>query len=522
MVRGLGFHDADLDRPLHTFSGGELTRGSLARALAGDPALLLLDEPTNHLDVESLEWLEQRLTTIDAAVVLVAHDRWFLEAVGTAVLELEGGRGRYFAGPWHAWRKERAARELALGRAIERQEAEIARLERFVTRFRAGTRAKQAQSRAKKLDKTKKIDRDPRDGQVARVHVRGAAAQRARGARARERVAEGRRQGAAPRRRPVARARRARVARRAERRRQDDPDRHARRHARAREGQAPARAQRGDRLPVAARRGARIAGHRARDRRARDQAHAAQGTRAARPLPVLRRGGREAGRGALRRRAAAAVAGDPRPVRREPADPRRAHEPPRRRVTRGARGRAAGLPGDRPAGLARPRAAGCRRHPHDLDGGRRAALLRRRLGRVRPAAGGGEGCCQAGTGRGGQSAEIGLERQLQVESRRLPHRSRSRPAPRRTARSRSRRSSARSRPPRRSSLRSRTSWPTRRPGRRRRRASARRRSTPQRRARSSGCTRSSRPRAPSCGWIRSGEPGRLRHPPALRPQPAPA
>ena len=164
VVRGLGFKDDDLDRPLHTFSGGELTRGSLARALAGDPALLLLDEPTNHLDVASLEWLEQRLTTIDAAVVLVAHDRWFLEAVGTAVLELEGGRSRFFAGPWHAWRKEKAARELALGRAIERQEAEIARLERFVTRFRAGTRARQAQSRAKKLDKTVRIKDDPRAG----------------------------------------------------------------------------------------------------------------------------------------------------------------------------------------------------------------------------------------------------------------------------------------------------------------------------------------------------------------------
>ena len=164
VVRGLGFNDADLERPLHTFSGGELTRGSLARALAGDPDLLLLDEPTNHLDVASLEWLEGRLTTIDAAVVLVAHDRWFLEAVGTAVLELEGGRSRFFPGPWHAWRKEKAARELALGRAIERQEAEIARLERFVERFRAGTRAKQAQSRAKKLDKTTRIDRDPKAG----------------------------------------------------------------------------------------------------------------------------------------------------------------------------------------------------------------------------------------------------------------------------------------------------------------------------------------------------------------------
>jgi ATP-binding cassette, subfamily F, member 3 len=164
VVRGLGFGAADLDRPLATFSGGELTRGSLARTLAGDPDLLLLDEPTNHLDVESIEWLEARLQRTDAAVVLVAHDRWFLEAVGTHVLELEGGRGRFFAGPWHAWRKEQAARELALGRAIERQQAEIARLERFVDRFRAGTRARQAQSRAKKLEKIERIGRGPTDG----------------------------------------------------------------------------------------------------------------------------------------------------------------------------------------------------------------------------------------------------------------------------------------------------------------------------------------------------------------------
>jgi ATP-binding cassette subfamily F protein 3 len=80
------------------------------------------------------------------------------------VLELEGGRGRFFKGPWHAWRKENAARDLALGRAIERQEAEIERLERFVTRFRAGTRARQAQSRAKKLAKMDRINRGPNDG----------------------------------------------------------------------------------------------------------------------------------------------------------------------------------------------------------------------------------------------------------------------------------------------------------------------------------------------------------------------
>src|SRR5438105_5976679 len=164
-LHGLGFRDAeDLDRALDTFSGGELTRASLARALAGAPDLLLLDEPTNHLDIASLEWLEQHLVSLDAAVVLVAHDRWFLEAVGTSVLELEAGRGKFFPGSWHAWRRERAARELALGRAIERQQAEIARLERFVTRFRAGTRARQAQSRAKRLAKMERVSRAPVDG----------------------------------------------------------------------------------------------------------------------------------------------------------------------------------------------------------------------------------------------------------------------------------------------------------------------------------------------------------------------
>src|SRR4029079_5681019 len=110
------------------------------------------------------EWLEGYLTGLAAAVILVAHDRWFLESVGTAVLELEAGRSRFFPGPWHAWRKEHAARELALGRAIERQQAEIERLERFVTRFRAGTRSRQAQSRVKKVKKRDRVGRDPKDG----------------------------------------------------------------------------------------------------------------------------------------------------------------------------------------------------------------------------------------------------------------------------------------------------------------------------------------------------------------------
>jgi ATP-binding cassette subfamily F protein 3 len=157
VLRGLGFEPEQAERPLSTFSGGELTRASLARALATRPDLLLLDEPTNHLDIPSLEWLERYLVDLDAAVVLVAHDRWFLEAVGTSVLELEAQRARFFAGPWHAWRQEQAARQIALGKAIERQQAEIARMERFVERFRyKATKARQAQSRVKQIEKKKR------------------------------------------------------------------------------------------------------------------------------------------------------------------------------------------------------------------------------------------------------------------------------------------------------------------------------------------------------------------------------
>src|SRR5919204_4289420 len=145
VVRGLGFADGDLDRPLDTFSGGELTRASLARALGGDPDLLLLDEPTNHLDVASLEWLEQNLASLDAGIVMVAHDRWFLEAVTNAVLELGGGRSIYFPGAWHTWRLEKAARALDAQKEVERVQADIERLNRFVERFRyKRSKAKQA------------------------------------------------------------------------------------------------------------------------------------------------------------------------------------------------------------------------------------------------------------------------------------------------------------------------------------------------------------------------------------------
>src|ERR671923_1387465 len=158
-VRGLGFADSDLDRRLETFSGGELTRASLARTLAGDPDLLLLDEPTNHLDVANLEWLERELQSLDAGVILVAHDRWFLEAVSTGVLELEAGRSIYFAGPWHAWRREKAARLHAAAQTADRLGRDVARLERFVERFRASTE-KMARKAQVKLTQIERLERE--------------------------------------------------------------------------------------------------------------------------------------------------------------------------------------------------------------------------------------------------------------------------------------------------------------------------------------------------------------------------
>jgi ATP-binding cassette subfamily F protein 3 len=158
VLRGLGFADSELDRPLETFSGGELTRASLARALGGDPDLLLLDEPTNHLDVNSLEWLESELTSLDAAMIIVAHDRWFLEAVTNATLELEAGRSTFFRGPWHAWRREKAERAVHAQKTAARIAEDIARLERFVERFRyKKQKAKQAQA---KLTQIGRLERE--------------------------------------------------------------------------------------------------------------------------------------------------------------------------------------------------------------------------------------------------------------------------------------------------------------------------------------------------------------------------
>ncbi len=166
-LRGLGFEDDDLERPLESFSGGELTRASLARALGGDPDLLLLDEPTNHLDVGNIEWLEQTLQSTDAGVILVAHDRWFLEATTTAVIEVEAGQATYFSGPWHEWRREKGSRLHAAAKAANRVGRDIERLERFVARFRASTpkMARKAQAKRTQIGRLEK-ERAQAQGQI--------------------------------------------------------------------------------------------------------------------------------------------------------------------------------------------------------------------------------------------------------------------------------------------------------------------------------------------------------------------
>ena len=163
VTRGLGLRDDHLDRPLASLSGGELTRASLARALAGRPQVLLLDEPTNHLDLEAMEWLEAIVRDMRAAVVIVSHDRWFLESTATQVLDLSGGRAKLWPMGYSDFRRARAEDEAQQAAAAERRREEMERLERFVTRWRAGTRARQAKSRAKALDRMAPIEAPTRE-----------------------------------------------------------------------------------------------------------------------------------------------------------------------------------------------------------------------------------------------------------------------------------------------------------------------------------------------------------------------
>ncbi|MFO0678686.1 MAG: ATP-binding cassette domain-containing protein [Polyangiaceae bacterium] len=155
----LGFSDADLARPVASLSGGERGRLTLGVVLAQEPDLLLLDEPTNHLDLDTITWLEGHLATLRSGVLIVSHDRAFLDNVSNRTLEL-GTRGmRDYPVSYSEYtelRRDDLARERAL---LERQEAMIAKTEDFIRKNIAGQKTKQAQSRRKMLDKLERVDR---------------------------------------------------------------------------------------------------------------------------------------------------------------------------------------------------------------------------------------------------------------------------------------------------------------------------------------------------------------------------
>ncbi len=159
ILTGLGIPEDRFHEPMAVLSGGWRMRVVLARLLLGTPDLLLLDEPTNHLDLEAIAWLEDFLGNYEGAFIVVSHDRYFLNRMVRGIVELERGRITTFHGNYDDYLAARLAREEALEAAAARQARDIARVERFIERFRyKATKARQVQSRIKALEKVDRID----------------------------------------------------------------------------------------------------------------------------------------------------------------------------------------------------------------------------------------------------------------------------------------------------------------------------------------------------------------------------
>ena len=162
VLHGLGFKRADFDRPTETFSGGWQMRIALAKLLLGQPNLLLLDEPTNHLDLEARNWLEEYLNGYPHAVILVSHDRFFLDAVVTRITDLTLRTLTDYVGNYSQYLVEHEARIEGLRKAKREQDEEVGRVKMFIDRFRyQATKASQVQSRIKLLEKVVAIEVPP-------------------------------------------------------------------------------------------------------------------------------------------------------------------------------------------------------------------------------------------------------------------------------------------------------------------------------------------------------------------------
>jgi ATP-binding cassette subfamily F protein 3 len=171
ILSGLAFRERDFTRPAAEFSGGWIIRAHLARLLVAEPDLLLLDEPTNHLDLQSVGWLQNYLREYTGAIVLVSHDRAFLNAIVRKIIEFDRGKLLHYQGDYEAYLGQRTARREQQLAAFKNQQREIAKLQTFIDRFGAkNTKAAQAQSKRKQIERMEKIEAP--EPETASVHFR--------------------------------------------------------------------------------------------------------------------------------------------------------------------------------------------------------------------------------------------------------------------------------------------------------------------------------------------------------------
>ena len=171
ILTGLAFRESDFERPAKAMSGGWIMRAHLARLLVMEPDLLLLDEPTNHLDLESLEWLQQYLTTYPGAILMISHDREFLNNLVGSIIEVAHAKLIRYRGDWDSYVEQKAAREEQQASAYKNQQKEIASLQLFADRFRAkASKASQAQSKLKQIDRMEKIAAPTARGKTIKFH----------------------------------------------------------------------------------------------------------------------------------------------------------------------------------------------------------------------------------------------------------------------------------------------------------------------------------------------------------------
>src|SRR6186713_2173974 len=159
VLAGLGFDDDQVDGDVGALSGGWKMRVAMARVLLGRPDVLLMDEPTNHLDIESIIWLEGFLKSLPGSLLMTSHDRDFMNRIVTRVAEIDGGEIVSYSGNYDFYERERATREANREAAYARQQAMLAKEQRFIERFAAhAAKAAQVQSRVKALDKIERIE----------------------------------------------------------------------------------------------------------------------------------------------------------------------------------------------------------------------------------------------------------------------------------------------------------------------------------------------------------------------------